>query len=42
MSPKIRKATRYTWDGAVTSISLLAVLALWPLLSVVRAFRESH
>jgi len=42
MAPRIRKVTQYTWDSAITSISLLAVLAIWPVLSVVRAFRESH
>lgn len=42
MAPRIRKATQFTWDSAITSISLLAVLAIWPVLSLVRAFREQH
>jgi hypothetical protein len=42
VSPKIRKATQYTYDSAITSISLLAVLAIWPVLSLVRALRASH
>ena len=42
MSSTIRKATQYTFDSAITSISLLAVLAMWPVLSLVRVFRASH
>lgn len=42
MSPIIRKVTRYTYDSAITSISLLAVLAMWPVLTAVRALRPSH
>lgn len=42
MSTTIRKATQVTCDSAITSVSLLAVLALWPVLSLVRAFRASH
>ncbi|HEX3745385.1 MAG TPA: hypothetical protein VHW09_15685 [Bryobacteraceae bacterium] len=42
MSATIRKATQFTYDSAITSVSLLAVLAIWPLLSLVRALRTSH
>jgi hypothetical protein len=42
VSSKIRKATQYTFDSAITSMSLLAVLAIWPVLSAVRAWRASH
>jgi hypothetical protein len=38
----IRKAIQLTCDSALTSISLLAVLALWPVLTLVRALRASH
>jgi hypothetical protein len=42
VSSTIRKATEYGLNTAVTSISLLAVLAIWPVLSLVRALRHSH
>jgi hypothetical protein len=42
VSLKIRKASQFTLDSALTSISLLAVLAIWPVLNLVRALRASH
>ena len=42
MSLRIRQATQFGLDLALTSISLLAVLAMWPVLNLVRAVRTSH
>jgi hypothetical protein len=42
VSLTIRKASQFTYNSAITSISLLTVLAIWPVLSLVRAFRASH
>ena len=38
----IRQATEYIFDAAATLVSLMAVLALWPVLNLIRAFRASH
>jgi len=42
MFSTIRKAGQFAIDSAITSISLLAVLAMWPVLNLVRALRHSH